>query len=186
VAGDESEGSPGVRVDVLTPAEWKILQKIRLEALRESPQAFLSNYDLEFRWAEDDWRRMLVNALWVVARQGRRTIGLACSNPDRDRPEVCHLESVWVTPPHRKLGVTRALVDFVKDIERRAGVVELLVWVLEGNHDARMVYERLGFRFTGERQPAPGQVNRYEERLRLPIVEGSLPESCPDSRRRPP
>ena len=50
------------------------------------------------------------------------------------------------------------------------GVTELMLWVLEDNHDAQRAYQALGFEPTGERQflPAFGQ---FERRLRLESVE---------------
>jgi RimJ/RimL family protein N-acetyltransferase len=48
-------------------------------------------------------------------------------------------------------------------------VTELYAWVLDGNDAARRVYQRLGFVFTGERQPLPTAPGRMEERLVLRI-----------------
>ncbi len=47
-------------------------------------------------------------------------------------------------------------------------MTELMLWVLEDNHDAQRAYQVLGFESTGERQylPAFGQ---FERRLRLEI-----------------
>ena len=49
-----------------------------------------------------------------------------------------------------------------------AGVTDLLLWVLEDNHDAQRAYEALGFEPTGERQFLP-DLGRFERRLRLGI-----------------
>ncbi len=65
---------------------------------------------------------------------------------DPARPWTRHVESIWVAPTHRRRGVFRALLYALAEIERPRGVTELLLWVLEDNHDARRAYETLGFR----------------------------------------
>ena len=52
---------------------------------------------------------------------------------------------------------------------RRAGLPELLLWVLEDNLLAWRVYMHLGFESTGERKPIDSQRRRFERRLRLVI-----------------
>jgi ribosomal protein S18 acetylase RimI-like enzyme len=41
------------------------------------------------------------------------------------------------------------------------------LWVVDGNEPASKLYERHGFRYTGERQPVPGSVSAVESKLAL-------------------
>ena len=111
---------------------------------------------------------MFNSASWVVASEADVVIGLVRSAGEAERPLVRNLESVWVAPSHRRRGVLRALLYALVEMERRLGVTDLLLWVLENNHDARRAYEALGFESTEERQflSAAGQ---FEQRLRLGI-----------------
>ena len=157
----------GLDVRVLAPGDWHVLRTIRLRALAESPHAFTSHYHRESRWNEHQWRRCLDSAHWIVAVEGDQLIGLAglvdC------HPEQQHIESIWVAPTHRNRGVFRSLLDDLIEIARRAGLTDLWLWVLEDNVCARSAYERLGFEWTGERQPIrPGHWRR-ELRLRRAI-----------------
>ena len=54
------------------------------------------------------------------------------------------------------------------EINRRIGVTDLMLWVLEDNYGAQSAYEALGFEATGERQYLPA-VRRIERHLRLKI-----------------
>jgi GNAT superfamily N-acetyltransferase len=164
-------GDGGLRVDFLTPAEWRTLRTLRLRALKESPDAFLSAYRREVAWSELDWRATFENGIWIVARQGGRAIGVARSVRDPDRLWERHAEAIWVEPGHRRTGVTRSLLRALADAERSAGVKDLLVWVLEAKRDARRVYERLGFQPTGEQHVLNDASGRMEERLRLRLTE---------------
>lgn len=95
-------------------------------------------------------------------------IGLAKSVSEPGRPARRHVESAWVAPTHRRRGVLRAVLHRLVQINRPTGVTELMLWVLEDNHDAQHAYEALGFEPTGERQFLPA-FGRFERRLRLRI-----------------
>jgi ribosomal protein S18 acetylase RimI-like enzyme len=149
---------------LLTPADWWLLRRARLEALLDSPQAFTSSYRQEARWSEAEWRRMSNAAQWIVAHEAGKVIGLAKSVRAPDKPTMRHVESVWVAPTYRRRGVLRTLLQALVEIERRMGVTDLMLWVLEDNYNAQRAYEALGFVPTGERQFLPA-FGRFERRL---------------------
>lgn len=158
-------------IEVLDADQWELLSEARLEALEESPTAFLSSYRTVRSWREPQWRGTFRRARWIVAREGARIVGMAHSLQVPDRPaDERHIESVWVSPQHRRAGILTAIITFLLCAE--AGVHDWLVWVIEGNTidgdiTAREIYERLGFESTGERQPLPDSSGRIEERLKL-------------------
>jgi ribosomal protein S18 acetylase RimI-like enzyme len=163
-----------LELQLLAPTDWRVLRSVRLEALFDSPHAFTSTYDCEVRWGEPEWRRFFDAATWVVAREAERLIGLARSVGDR---AMRHVESVWVAPTYRRHGVCCTLLRGLAEIDRRIGVTDLLLWVLEDNLDALHAYEALGFKPTEERQVHP-TIGRFELRLRLSadqLMQGAVP-----------
>ncbi len=155
-------------LDFLAPADWRVLRAARLGALLDSPQAFTSSYARESDWGEFEWRRIFDAATCIVAREAEKVVGLTKSVAEPWRPWMRHLESIWVAPTHRRRGVFRHLLRALAEIERDMGVTELLLWVLEDNHDAQRAYEALGFEPTGERQYLPAFM-RFERRLGLGV-----------------
>lgn len=155
-------------LQVLTPIDWLLLKQARLQALQDSPHAFMSRYELEWSWEEAEWRRSIEATTWIVAREAERVVGLARSVVEPLQPCVRFLESIWVDPDRRRNGVFRALLLKLAEIERHLGVTELLLWVLEDNHTARHAYEAAGFIPTGGRQFL-SEIGRFEVQLRLPI-----------------
>jgi ribosomal protein S18 acetylase RimI-like enzyme len=155
-------------LDLLAPADWRVLRAARLGALLDSPRAFASSYAHEYEWGELQWRQIFDAAICVVAREGEKVIGLAKSVAEPWHPRMRHLESIWVAPTHRRRGVFRALLSHLAEMHQQTGVTDTMLWVLEDNYDAQQAYEALGFQPTGERQflPAFGQ---FERRLRLGI-----------------
>jgi ribosomal protein S18 acetylase RimI-like enzyme len=150
---------------LLAPADWRVLRAARLCALLDSPHAFTSNYALESNWGELEWRRVLNAATWVVAHEAGKVIGMAKAVMEPELPAARSVESAWVAPTHRRRGVLRALLQKLAEID---SAVELMLWVLEDNHDAQNAYRALGFEPTGERQFLP-TVGRFERRLVLRI-----------------
>jgi ribosomal protein S18 acetylase RimI-like enzyme len=157
-----------LNLDLLAPVDWRVLRALRLAALLDSPQAFISTYAQESAWKEPQWRQMFNAAKWIVSYEAQKAIGLARSVVEPGHPLARHLESIWVAPTHRRRGVLRGLLCGLAQIERPRGVTNLMLWVLEDNYDAQRAYDALGFEPTGERQFLPA-FGRFERRLRLQI-----------------
>jgi ribosomal protein S18 acetylase RimI-like enzyme len=171
--------SESLQLQLLAPADWRVLRAARLQALLDSPHAFMSSHARESGWGELEWRRLFDAATWIIAREAEEVIGLVRSIAEPPCSKTRHVESVWVAPSHRRRGVCRALLEVLAETDRRVGVTELLLWVLEDNDDAWRAYEALGFQPTGERQSLRA-LERFERRLRLCIAH--LPESEPRRR----
>jgi ribosomal protein S18 acetylase RimI-like enzyme len=157
-----------LNLDLLAPADWRVLRAARFGALLDSPRAFTSSYAREYEWGEVEWRRVFDAATCVVVREAEKVIGLAKSVAEPLWPRTRHLESIWVAPTHRRRGVFRALLCHLAEIDHQRGVTDLMLWVLEDNYDAQHAYEALGFEPTGERQFLPAFA-RFERRMRLEI-----------------
>lgn len=167
--GEYDAGRLQVRLDWVTPEDWKDVRSVRLRALADAPKAFVTEHGREVGWREEDWRSAIQQARWVVARTGHYVIGVARSSRDKDSPERRYIEAVWVAPQFRRLGVGRRLVRRLIDRERKSGIAEILLWVIDSNVHARCFYVNLGFRSTGRRQPIPGEEPRTEELLAYEI-----------------
>jgi ribosomal protein S18 acetylase RimI-like enzyme len=170
--GHRRSGEPvieSLRLQLLAPADWKLLRDVRLEALLDSPDAFMSSHACESQRGESEWRGLFDAATWMVACDAEKIIGLATSVGEPGGCATRHVESVWVAPPYRRRGVCRALLRTLAEMDRRTGVTDLLLWVLEDNHDAQLAYEALGFEATGDRQFVP-DLRRFERRMNLCIT----------------
>jgi ribosomal protein S18 acetylase RimI-like enzyme len=157
-------------------ADWRALRQLRLRALADAPDAFASTLEAEEAFPDRVWRQRAEGgpeSVSFIAREGGVDVGLAAVFTEPDAPGRTHLVSMWVAPGYRRRGVAKALVGQAVRwaAERRAG--EVILWVADQNSAARRLYERLGFRPTGDRQPLPSNPAVTESCLRLPL-EGSL------------
>jgi ribosomal protein S18 acetylase RimI-like enzyme len=153
-------------------ADWEALRQLRLAALADAPDAFASTLEAEMAFPTEVWRQRAQGgpgSASFIAREGGVDIGLAAIFAEPDAPWRMHLVSMWVAPRHRHQGVANALIDQAVRWAAERQAREVVLWVADHNTDARQLYERIGFRATGERQPLPSNPARTESLLRLPV-----------------
>jgi GNAT superfamily N-acetyltransferase len=151
-------------------SQWRIVRDLRLRALRDAPLAFASTYAREADVDDAAWRERIDAAAWFIAREAAPStepVGLVAGIADRETGGP-HLVSMWVDPGARGRGVGLALIDAVKEWAA-ADAEQLILWVADGNDDARRLYERCGFRDTGRRQPLPSDPTIGESLLSCPL-----------------
>jgi ribosomal protein S18 acetylase RimI-like enzyme len=120
--------------------------------------------------SEDRWRRRLriPGGHDVVALLDGVPAGMASGVPT---PEdgVVELISMWVSPPARGRGVGDALVLEIVRWASDNGAAAVRLEVAEGNDGALALYQRHGFRLTGERGDLMPDGLRREVVMALPL-----------------
>jgi GNAT superfamily N-acetyltransferase len=133
---------------------------VRLTALKEAPYAFGSTWENEKDKSELDWRDAVNSRARFVAELDGQVVGMAAVG-EAGISRVASLTSLWVDPRARGKGVGDSLVLAAIAWATDAGHNQLLLWVTDGNAYAERLYERHGFRRTGDTQ----QVRLSEDRL---------------------
>jgi ribosomal protein S18 acetylase RimI-like enzyme len=160
-------------IKVLTRAKWTALRDIRIAALRESPQAFLSTHERETSWTRDQWLAEFDRGDWSVGFIADRAVSLLGATRTPDTPShECYLEYMWVAPGHRRSGFAYDMLAFTLDRLRSAGVRTALLYVLDGNEPAVRLYKRAGFTGTSEPEPLADFPGRSEELLQRSLAPG--------------
>lgn len=168
VSRQVSEHMTGVRP--LVPDEWFVLRDMRLAALEESPDAFLSTYDRERAYDKDRWRAEFARGDWNVCFLAGRPSGLlGVTREPGTPPDACYLEYMWVAPGYRGRHLALDMIVAVLDGLRARGMRTAFLWVLNGNDVAIRVYRRAGFMSTNHRQPLVARPGRTEERFYLDL-----------------
>jgi ribosomal protein S18 acetylase RimI-like enzyme len=146
------------------------LRDIRLAALLDSPDTFLSTYEKERLFGDVHWRAEFDRGDWHIGYADGEPIVLLGVTRDADTPaDACYFEYLWVAPGHRRRGVALRMIKVVLDRLSADGVRTVLLWVLDGNDAAVRVYERAGFVHTNYCEPLEARPGRTEERLRLDL-----------------
>jgi ribosomal protein S18 acetylase RimI-like enzyme len=157
-------GPAGLTILRVTAQDWRELRDVRLRALAESPRAFGSTLARELGYDERTWRERAAALRTFLARLDGDVVGLVSFYVEEGREDERQLVSMWVDPRARGSGAAAQLVAAVREAASDEGARVLTLFVADGNDRARRLYERLGFRSTGERQPLPSDPARGEER----------------------
>jgi GNAT superfamily N-acetyltransferase len=147
--------SSKVEVSRLSPADWEVLQDLRLRALKEAPDALLGDLAREAHRSPAEWMAFAFRHDWFAATLGGDPAGVASSLIDpatQDR----FVESMWVHPRYRGVGVARHLLRAIEELVLNEGRRRIRLWVLEGNESAAALYRRYGFLETPTSQVVPG------------------------------
>jgi ribosomal protein S18 acetylase RimI-like enzyme len=145
------------------------LLTLRLRALRDAPDSFLSTYEAEAAESES-----------VTAERLRRTADAKDSgvlgafedgalvgmlgivrDTQRKASHRAHLWGMYVAPEARKRGIGRALLDAAIARLRAAGVEQLHLTVSTKADSARRLYRHVGFALIGTLREAMKDGERY-------------------------
>jgi RimJ/RimL family protein N-acetyltransferase len=144
-----------IELRVLSSQDAAEFQRLRLEALRESPTAFSSSYEDERdRDVATVAERISPDGLGVVfgAFAGSRLIGLAGFRREGGR-KLEHKGFIWgmyVTPTHRRRGIGRQLIECViSHAATLSGLRRINLGVNAANSQAIALYEATGFKSYG-------------------------------------
>jgi ribosomal protein S18 acetylase RimI-like enzyme len=143
-------------------------REVRLRALADAPKAFASTYEREAAYPRETWAERLTAQGWVhllAVDGGGPALGMASGRVDPDPPGTGHLLGMWVAPEARGRGVGVRLIEEVAGWAVGVGLTHLILWVTDPNLAARALYERSGFRATGERQPLPSDPSIMETKF---------------------
>lgn len=170
-------------IRVLTTDDVEAFRVLRLEAINDSPAAFLQT--------EDSFKATLMADLasWIEPTETKATLGafdsagklIGMAGFRRDTgPKIDHKAMVWgvfLTPAARGLGIgkrlMRALID---EASNRPEIVLLYLAVAESQIAAKALYESVGFKTYG-REPKAVRVDGTffdEDRMSLDLTERRL------------
>ncbi|MHB8611540.1 MAG: GNAT family N-acetyltransferase [Candidatus Dormibacteraceae bacterium] len=125
--------------------------------MKDAPYAFGSTWESEKDFTEQDWRKAVESRTRFVAEIHGHIAGMAAASGSAFS-RGASLTSLWVAPGSRGRGVGDSLVAAVFGWASDGGFDQIFLWVADGNLHAERLYERHGFRRTGQAQKVrPGQ-----------------------------
>lgn len=146
----------------MAQADAALFREIRLEALRDNPEAFGSTFEAEnaqpLTWFSDRLGRSNL----FGAFHGSELVGIAGLVIGEGRKEAHKglLVGMYVRPGSRKSGVGHLLVETIIEFAReRVELIQLAV--VSDNQRARRLYAGLGFLEYGIEKKALKQDGRY-------------------------
>jgi GNAT superfamily N-acetyltransferase len=154
-------------------SDWAALREIRLEALRDTPEAFGSTFEAASNFTEDQWRQMAAQRCYYLAEHDGVVVGMISGGPNDVHPGTRWLYGMYVTPTARGSGVAAQLVAAVEAWARDEGASEIFLHVGSSVLRARAFYSKMGFAPTGESH----DVTR-DPTLELVTMRRTLVDNC--------
>lgn len=155
--------------------EWPQYRELRLEALKDSPLAFVEQYDDVVARPEQFWRDRVERSAsgeascTFVAVVGSRFVGKASCFVETDVADhvSAHVVGVYVSPEMRGTGLAEPLLGAtIRWAHEDARADRIRLFVMETNLRAIAFYQRLGFIPTGATMPYPPDPTRTEIELK--------------------
>ncbi len=183
----------GVTIRGVREDEWRRWRETRLRMLRDDADFFATRYDDMVREPDATWRKWVAEAAGgrqktlVVAEQDGRWLGVVGAFV-RVNPYEVQLISMWVDPHARGRGIALELIRAVARWTDDRGSTRVVLFVQEANTPARRLYERAGFRPTGDRAPATAGRSAFKlvlaapaaDLLREPETQQAITENMPE------
>jgi len=145
---------PEITVRELDENDWAAYRSVRLQALQDSPEAFVASHAEEQAYPEDRWRDRMRRSQRLLAEADGEAVGVASIGPASDgSAHRSELFGLWVRPDRRGSGVATALVESGAEVARRRGDTHLMYWVGSDNGRAVAFASGFGFRPTELRRP---------------------------------
>lgn len=147
-----------ISVRVLGEDEWEQYKDFRLRALKESPEAFVADYETEVDYDEDFWRTRMRRSARLLAEKEAEPVGILSLRANNDLYEnAAEIFGLWVPQQLRGSGIAARLVEEAALAANRDGHTQLVYWVGTDNGRAVAFASSYGFRPSGFRRPMAHQ-----------------------------
>lgn len=142
----------------LNPGEADLYRTVRLESLKESPEAFASTYESALERSGESWRQQADasatgndRATFIVLAD--RPVGVATLYRNPEKFEEGEMIQVWVSPEHRGGEVAGDLLRTLFSWAVANDFQTIVAEITPNNTRALRFYEKHGF---AQIQPAAG------------------------------
>ena len=134
----------------LRKGEGLLYREVRLEALKESPDAFLSKYEDALQRSDDSWGKQCdasscgsVKATFII--EDVEPLALAAIYRDNDSSTQGELLQMWVSPKLRGSGAAKNLLNSLFKWAAESGLLKVRAEVNRANGQALSFYKKFGF-----------------------------------------
>jgi RimJ/RimL family protein N-acetyltransferase len=168
-----------MRIYTVQRRDWQDYREIRLAALKDAPSAFASTWQQEASFSASQWTERAqrsqdgdTSTIVVAADDAGRWVGLAGGYRPGDRGADAELISMWVAPDCRGQKISPELVGAVLTWAESHRAARVGLWVNAANQPAISLYEKAGFRRTGEVDKLPSDPAQQEIRMLRGVASG--------------
>jgi ribosomal protein S18 acetylase RimI-like enzyme len=162
--------------------EVELFRDLRLQALADSPTAFRETLAEAQAKPLEHWQTLVQSLtagdqqVQFLAEVAEQVVGIVAGIRDRQLPYVTWVASLWVRADQRGQGIGSALLQQLRDWAIAHHKTHLRLRVTEQNKLAIALYQRAGFRFTGERVALPWNPELQVLSMQLDLTQTGAPK----------
>lgn len=138
------------QIITLPKSRWQEYKQIRLNALRNNPDVFLTTYKEAREYPDEKWRERL-NAddnMMLFAESEQKIVGMIIAfwsnNPNLSH--VAEIAGLYVEPEFRQQGIGKQLLQAITGkVESDGRFIKAKIGVISNNQNAYQLYEKSGF-----------------------------------------
>lgn len=168
-----------IEIVKLTPDQWKEYKALRLEALKEDPEAFGSTYEEDADKPDEEWKSRLEKAqklknYWMFfAKLNGELVGMvgARETSPPDTPPIIKIYGVYVSSKVRGKGIGKKLMTYLlEEITKNPKWKKARVKVFPTQKIAINLYKSLGFKIIDKiTEDFPGGTKRETYMMEKPV-----------------
>lgn len=155
-----------ITVSLLDPNNWQEYKVIRLEALKENPEAFGSTYEKEVNYSSEEWqaRTKDKDILIFIAKDSIAPIGMVgIHRKVQSEGVTAHLWGMFVKKNHRGMGIGKRLLQQAIEVARENKEYSTITLDVNPSQTAAVqLYHLLGFKPSGTRMYRMGDSKDHE------------------------
>jgi len=130
---------------------WEKFKEIRLEALKNNPEAFGSSYEEEVQRSDERWRISLANKNKTVFLALDRKIPIAIATISYESMikmnHLANIYSVYVKPEYRGRAISSKLIkSILADVKKKKRIKKIKLNVVTTQLPAINLYKKFGFK----------------------------------------
>jgi ribosomal protein S18 acetylase RimI-like enzyme len=140
----------------LPPAYWQDYKKLRLEAIKNSPQSFISTIEETNKETQAEWKNKIKNMFFALDDENNLIGMIGCYKEKAEKLQhVANIVSFYIKPEFRRKGLGKEMIKTAIDFAKtKLEVQKIQLGVITTQTPAYELYKSVGFIKIGEQKMA--------------------------------
>ena len=135
-------------IEIIDSNQLNSFINLRLEALKNEPNNFLSTFEEEIKYSNLDWQQKLQNSFWFGFFQENNLIAMISFEIAKKNKinHTAEIGSLYIKNSHRNLGIATKLIKFVENFAKQKNILQIYLGCNFNNKIAINLYKKLGYK----------------------------------------
>lgn len=154
-----------MKITKATEKDWKEYKEIRLEALKNNPEAFGASYEDEAKRSGARWKKSLKDknktVFLVLDNNKPVAISMILFESSKRFDHIARISSVYVNPEYRGRKLSSKLMELIIKEAKRKKIMKIQLKVVTSQESAIALYKKFGFKVVAKLNKEMKIGNKY-------------------------